>query len=304
MFQILVVSFPKDRKMNNTPYNEEEQEISLIDLLAVIVRHRLLIIFGTLATVALVIFGMIIFPLVFPSKSVRRVAVTYTLKTKELPSNIQLLLGSEQSSVTQQTISILNDKVFFTNQYKKFLKDEDCIPEDDYEYNALIQEYQKKNYSISKGEAPGTILITFTVPDVKEQYEKVSSFMEDTVEIVNNDLMSKIFPQISSLLTLSRKTNPEEVITQDSNQSFYQQNQNIVLQLEYILNEYDSIVELDTIPYIIPSEQRSSLWVVFIVAFASFFLFVFIAFALNAVKNVKKDPHACKILNNAWHRKD
>lgn len=168
----------------------------------------------------------------------------------------------------------------------------------------MIQEYQKKNYSISKREAPGTILITFTVPDVKEQYEKVSSFMEDTVEIVNNDLMSKIFPQISSLLTLSRKINPEKVITQDSNQSFYQQNQNIVLQLEYILNEYDSIVELDTIPYIILSEQRSSLWVVFIVAFASFFLFVFIAFALNAVKNVKKDPHACKILNNAWHRKD
>lgn len=96
---------------------QKSQEISFIDLLAVLIRYRVLIILGTLATVALVIFGMIIFPLVFPSKSVRRVAVTYTLKTKELPSNIQLLLGSEQSSVTQQTISILNDKVFFTNQY-------------------------------------------------------------------------------------------------------------------------------------------------------------------------------------------
>lgn len=290
--------------MNSTPYNEEEQEISLIDLLAVIVRHRLLIFFGTLATVAVVILGMIIFPLFFPSRSVRDVAVTYTLKTKELPSNVQLLLGTEQNSITQQTISILNDKVFFSNQYKKLLKDVDNIPEDDYEYNALIQEYQKKHYSVSKGEIPGTILVTFTVPDVEEQYEKLSSFMEDTVEIINNDLISKMFPQINSLLTLSQKTNSEETITQDSNQSSYQQNQNIVLQLEYILNEYDSIVELDTIPYIIPSEQRSSLLFVIIVAFASFFLFIFIAFALNAVKNVKKDPYACKILNDAWHRKD
>ena len=39
----------------------------------------------------------------------------------------------------------------------------------------------------------------------------------------------------------------------------------------------------------------------FIVAtFAAFFIFVFIAFLLNAVANIKTDPYASNIIKKAW----
>ena len=48
-----------------------------------------------------------------------------------------------------------------------------------------------------------------------------------------------------------------------------------IKELEYVVKNYDSFVEADDIPYIVPSQQDSKLFTIIIVAFASFFLFVF-----------------------------
>ena len=37
-----------------------------------------------------------------------------------------------------------------------------------------------------------------------------------------------------------------------------------------------------------------------IVAFAAFFVTIFIAFVLNAVSNIKADPQASKVISDAW----
>ena len=37
-----------------------------------------------------------------------------------------------------------------------------------------------------------------------------------------------------------------------------------------------------------------------ILVFAAFFVFVFLAFALNALENIKKDGQAMAVLRNAW----
>ena len=239
----------------------------------------------------------------------RSITVTYTLEIRELPSDVQRILSNSQASITLLTMSRLQNQSFFAEQYKKLFKDKKNIPKDDYEYNIMIQQYQKNNYSVSKGEIPGTLFVTFTIPDTEEYKEKVSSFMEDSIDLINSELKSTIVPQINAMLTLLKEIELKEIdmkenTNQERNMSTYLQDQKNMLQLEYVVKNYDSFVEADDIPYIVPSQQDSKLFTIIIVAFASFFLFVFIAFTLNAVKNIKQNPQARQTISDAWHRKD
>lgn len=283
---------------------QKNQEISFIDLLAVLIRYRVLIILGTLIFTGVAVLYTTILPKFFPSMNTRSIAVTYTLETRELPSDVQRILSNSQASITLLTMSRLQNQSFCAEQYKKLFKDKKNIPKDDYEYNLMIQQYQKNNYSVSKSEIPGTLFVTFTIPDIEEYREKVSSFMEDSIDLINSELKSTIMPQINAMLTLLKEIDMKENTNQERNMSTYLQDQKNMLQLEYVVKNYDSFVEADDIPYIVPLQQDSKLFTIIIVAFASFFLFVFIAFTLNAVKNIKQNPQARQTISDAWHRKD
>ena len=271
---------------------QKNQEISFIDLLAVLIRYRVLIILGTLIFTGVAVLYTTILPKFFPSMNTRSITVTYTLEIRELPSDVQRILSNSQASITLLTMSRLQNQSFFAEQYKKLFEDKKNIPKDDYEYNIMIQQYQKNNYSVSKSEIPGTLFVTFTIPDIEEYREKVSSFMEDSIDLINSELKSTIMPQINAMLTLLKEIDMKENTNQERNMSTYLQDQKNMLQLEYVVKNYDSFVEADDIPYIVPLQQDSKLFTIIIVAFASFFLFVFIAFTLNAVKNIKQNPQA------------
>ena len=283
---------------------QKNQEISFIDLLAVLIRYRVLIILGTLIFTGVAVLYTTILPKFFPSMNTRSITVTYTLEIRELPSDVQRILSNSQASITLLTMSRLQNQSFFAEQYKKLFEDKKNIPKDDYKYNIMIQQYQKNNYSVSKGEIPGTLFVTFTIPDIEEYKEKVSSFMEDSIDLINSELKSTIMPKINAMLTLLKEIYMKENTNQEGNMSTYLQDQKNMLQLEYVVKNYDSFVEADDIPYIVPLQQDSKLFTIIIVAFASFFLFVFIAFTLNAVKNIKQNPQARQTISDAWHRKD
>lgn len=283
---------------------QKNQEISFIDLLAVLIRYRVLIILGTLIFTGIAVLYTVILPKFFPSLNTRSITVTYTLEIRELPSDVQRILSNSQASITLLTMSRLQNQSFFSEQYKKLFEDKKNIPKDDYKYNIMIQQYQKNNYSVSKGEIPGTLFVTFTIPDTEEYREKVFSFMEDSIDLINSELKSTIMPQINAMLTLLKEIDMKENTNQERNMSTYLQDQKNMLQLEYVVKNYDPFVEADDIPYIVPLQQDSKLFTIIIVAFASFFLFVFIAFTLNAVKNIKQNPQARQTISDAWHRKD
>lgn len=283
---------------------QTDQEISLIDLLAVLIRYRMLIILGTLIFTGVAVLYTIILPKFFPSMNTRSITVTYTLETRELPSDVQRILSNPQASITSQTMFRLQNQHFFAEQYKKLFEDKKNIPKDDYEYNIVIQQYQKTNYSVSKDEIPGILFVTFTIPDTEEYREKVSSLMEDSIDLINSELKSTIMPQINLMLTLLKEIAMQENTNQEKNISDYLQDTKTILQLEYVIKSYDSFVKANDTPYIVPLQQYSKLFTIIIVAFASFFLFVFIAFTLNAVKNIKQDPQARQTISDAWHRKN
>ena len=63
--------------------------------------------------------------------------------------------------------------------------------------------------------------------------------------------------------------------------------------------EGNAFLRIQGEPFILPVAQGRMMKLV-IVAFAAFFVTVFLAFALNAIRNIKADPQASKILSEAW----
>lgn len=101
---------------------QKNQEISFIDLLAVLIRYRVLIIWGTLIFTGVAVLYTIILPKFFPSMNTRSIAVTYTLETRELPSDVQRILSNSQASITLLTMSRLQNQSFLQNNIKNCLK--------------------------------------------------------------------------------------------------------------------------------------------------------------------------------------
>ena len=102
---------------------QKNQEISFIDLLAVLIRYRVLIILGTLIFTGVAVLYTTILPKFFPSMNTRSITVTYTLETRELPSDVQRILSNSQASITLLTMSRLQNQSFFAEQYKKLFED-------------------------------------------------------------------------------------------------------------------------------------------------------------------------------------
>ena len=73
---------------------QNEEEISLIDLLAVIIKYRKMIIFGTIAAGIIGIAAIFVMPKLFPSFDNKEITATYTVKVTPLPSNISSALAA------------------------------------------------------------------------------------------------------------------------------------------------------------------------------------------------------------------
>ena len=72
-----------------------------------------------------------------------------------------------------------------------------------------------------------------------------------------------------------------------------------VLDIAPYLTGKSSFLYIQGEPFVLPVAQGRMMKLI-IVAFAAFFVTVFLAFILNAIRNIKADPHASKILSDAW----
>lgn len=73
--------------------------------------------------------------------------------------------------------------------------------------------------------------------------------------------------------------------------------------IETYLSAFNGFYDLTAVPVVSTAvpEQGRSRGVAFVVScFAAFFVFVFVAFFMNAVANVKKDPDASRLIKTAW----
>ena len=72
--------------------------------------------------------------------------------------------------------------------------------------------------------------------------------------------------------------------------------------LAKFFSNHKNFAEIKDEPFVISDAQGRSKQVI-IATFAALFIFIFLAFLINAGKNVKKDPVASKTLADAWQNR-
>ncbi len=279
-----------------------EDEISLIDLFAVLIRYRKLIVIGTLVVSFLVGVYLFIVPVLFPSFSGAKYVVSYSIGVDSLPP----MLASEFSTgkdngnyILQLAVSSFTNPQSFSSLYREqpIFSIDGKLPDNKVEFNKMVSDFFGKDITIAENKVGG-IDIVLEIPVVNE--DKVDSFMSAFIAAANKQISDSVLPQLTSVVSVAQQS-----AIAGAN-SMKEENIAAMLDLQLLINsanrflaENVSFVHQVGEPFVVPSAQ-GRLTKLVIVAFAAFFVFVFTAFVLNAVSNVKADPQASKVISDAW----
>lgn len=247
----------------------QEDEISLLDLFAVLIRYRKLVVLGTLITAVLAALYLYALPAFSKNKAKEQtVSATFSVDVKPIPASIAATLADyDKVNPLYLATYNINRLAFLVEQIKKHnIFSSSGIQ--GYEFNNYIQSLlDHKVITIDKSELGNEFDITFTIP-----LSKVDAAAELVKSIVSE--------------------------TDKSVQEYYT---NLRINLEDADGNFDGFLTLHDEPLVILKGNGSGRTKKFIIIlFAAFFVFVFIAFCRNAVVNIKADPDARKLISDAW----
>lgn len=295
---------------------ENEEEISLIDLFAVVIRYRKLIIIGTFIATLIASLFLFVAPLFSKSFDFREVDVTYSIKVNEFSDSLkekifgkELIKASVSKDEPQKAYSIgssFANKVlylpFLSAEYKKFpIFSSDSDKElTSRELNTFIAKLVKdKKIEVKTSFISNTYDINFVISEKK--LELAESFVKDIVVNIEADSQKEYLPKIKLL-----RKNTEDAL-QSLKSSFSSVNdlstlqtmQDTIQEIDTFMSSFNGFFTIENEPFVI-SVAQGRVKKLAIVIFASLFLFIFISFAMNAVENIKKDPEASKTISDAW----
>ena len=337
--------------IKNTSPSSSDEEISLIDLFAVLLRHKKLIILMTSAVAAAVLLFSVISLMLPPEKS--PLPNEYTPRALMLindssssggslssmlnSSGLSSLMGLSGLSKRGATYSALAVYIAETNTYLDAIIDKFDLTTRYKIKDSPKTETRKvlqKNLSASFDDKSGVFSLAFTDTDPVFA-QSVINFAADYMETVfaelgidknklsKKNLEENIDASYKQILSLSKQ------IRENENTAAYRYNPNgspivenaiLVLELEaqeqvykQLKTQYEllkvemasetpvfQILEHAEVPDRKSAPSRGMLCI--IATFTAFFMSVFIAFALNAIENIKRDPEAMKKLSVASHQ--
>ena len=281
----------------NVTKEAQEDEISLLDLFAVLIRYRKLIIFGTLIVTFLAGLYLFVVPLVFKKGNVAEAKVSYTVSVKAIPVSISSKLpGGERitplylATYNAQRLPFLVDQLKVHNVFS----DSEMTA---YEFNAFVQTLiQDKKISVSESRLGNEYDINLMIP--VEKIPDATNLVRSIVYDTEQNLQDYFFPLIQSLIA-STTTALEKANSSVSDSLAVQEVQNLNVDLHEFTENFSKFLELHDEPFVIP-QGRGRTKKFIIVFLAAFFVFVFAAFCKNAIVNIKADPQSSKLIQDAW----
>jgi LPS O-antigen subunit length determinant protein (WzzB/FepE family) len=307
----------------NVPIQNED-EISLLDLFAMLLRYRKLIAGITLLFIMLAIAGYFIYP-AYKYKKALATVHTQGIMQIEIVQKAQLYISQSLDSFINLP-DIIYDSLYAagmeTFKYKGgeiFLNDENkttvmylinlfWIQNLDLDGNILVQKGQehKKIFNVRKtGVSTGT---------------NTSSVYEVTLKDKDSDMIKKFMEFIYKLCTVkveeNLRTNAEMMVNNYErliNSSRVSESMQMILEKDFdayvflknFLDGKEVVVRLIGEPVIILSPVSLTLLksqykkTGIIIVFAGFFMAVMFAFALNTIRNIKNDEEAMKKIHDA-----
>ena len=282
--------------------NFEDDEISLIDLFAVLIRYRKFIVIFTAVTTFLAAFVLFILPMLQPKTSIKEVTISYSVRSRNLSQ--PLVENGFPRNMSGAAKAYFSNLWLIARENKKFpaFSDEEADSvQTEKQYNTFVQSIIKnKKLDAPKLDAalPNEFVVVLTVRE--EKTELALQFFDDMLKEINTDLKDFYRPQLESLKSTTDsslqaiKQNPSSLI------SDIQRLESLKNAIDRELLADEDYVFAEESPFIEDKAQGRAKKSI-IVLFAGFFLAVFIAFALNAWQNIKADPEASKKLQDAWN---
>ena len=285
--------------------NNNEDEISLIDLFAVLVRYRKLVVIGTLAVALTAFAWLFVLPKFVPSLNKKTLTISYALKTERLPSSVAFSVNYD---ILLTAKNYMNDVRVLADAQREFsiFADEKKVPSVS-AYNKQIQDaIDKEKFVAKRSPIADTIAVTCKIPIEKEDF--ADDFIKKIAKMASDYIEADLMPEINTLednadmilekygdLGLSEKKSSSS----SSSSSSFTNYADISSDIKAFKLKHDMFVQFLDDAFVITDPAGRT--IKFIVAtFAAFFIFVFIAFLLNAVANIKTDPYASNIIKKAW----
>lgn len=274
---------------------KNEDEISLLDLLSVFVKYRKLIIWGT------VVFALLVsIFLFFLSKSSDNQEQLYLIDYNiTVYPNMSIFSNIVSFDIVYDTNNKLNDKKLISEINKNILVfdyDFNSSNFDVLEYNQFILElFNDKEYLAELSKTKNNFLLSIKTINP----ENSDLFVNELINVVNNEYREFLLPLIQkrineiNLLLPQYSSDEKEIKDKLLNEK---------INLTELSNENFNILQTNFSKFIVREKKDSLLLKIIIVWFASFFIFIFIAFLLNAIQNIKSDKEASTKIKNAWEK--
>ncbi len=287
--------------------NSVDEEISLIDLLAVLIRYRKMIVWGTVAVAVCAFSWLFLIPKVIPSRASSAVEISYYIHQSEPPA----LWYQQNPTTTTTTGGLLSNAISYLNDPLVLIKKNKQI-------NILFNEQllatmSERNYSAAvmsqihdgvikaiKGAQSNTIEYKFKIDEGNR--ELLNQFVHGLIEDLNTQYNDQFYLQLDSLYeknlaVYNQMNNMDSTLVSPEALAAVTQNlSDITLARSAKTNFFtvdESIIELNV------AKGRAKTFI--IVVFAAFFVLIFAAFLLNAIASIKADPEASSKIAAAWN---
>lgn len=274
---------------------KNEDEISLLDLLSVFVKYRKLIIWGT------VVFALLVsIFLFFLSKSSDNQDQLYSIDYNiTVYPKMSIFSNIVSFDIVDDTNNKLNDKKLISEINKNTLVfdyDFNSSNLDVLNYNQFIFDlFNNKEYLAELSKTKNNFLLSIKTINP----ENSDLFVNELINVVNNEYREFLLPLIQkrineiNLLLPQYSSDKKEIKDKLLNEK---------ITLTELSNENFNILQTNFSKFIVRENKDSLLLKIIIVWFASFFIFIFIAFLLNAIQNIKSDKEASAKIKNAWEK--
>lgn len=286
--------------------NNNEDEISLIDLFAVLIRYRKLVVIGTLAVALAAFAWLFVLPKFVPSLNKKTLTISYALKTERLPSSVAT---SVNYSILWTAINYMKDVRVLADAQREFsiFADEKKVPSVS-AYNKQIQDAIDKEKFVVRTSPiadtiADTIAVTLKIPMEKEEF--ADAFIKKMAKMASDYIEADLMPEIDTLEdnadTILEKYGESGLSEKKSSASASASVNyaDISADIKSFKSKHDEFVKSLDDAFVINDPAGRA--IKFIVAtFAAFFIFVFTAFLLNAIENIKNDENAVSLIKKAW----
>ena len=199
-------------EIENYTANSADDEISLIDLVSVLIRHRMMIIIGTVLAFVLGAVYLFVYPALFPKAVKREITVEYSINVASIPGAIASKLPAKFNNLKNVVNAEVNDPVFLVKEMKKNnpYAAEDSKPLNDLELNKFVQTLLKdKKISSKSASIRDEIVVTMTIPE--EGLDTATRMIDSMIAAINENVERPFLLEVDKLKKTQQDTYDEIV---------------------------------------------------------------------------------------------